>query len=159
MKITIAIVALAMIVGLIPATLVAQPPLKNSYSLAGIWNLKVTVPQMPSAIPAVSICSRDGSLTHIQAAGNYLDIGYGKWVQTDNSAFRITFVTETHGKAGEVKGSLRVQGTTTLSRSNDELTGSAQVEFLNQDGKVVYSGTAKVEGNRVQPSSSLTAMQ
>jgi hypothetical protein len=158
MKITSTIVALAMISGLIPATLVAQPPLKNN-NLRGTWSLKVTVPQMPSATSAIAICGQNYGLTYIQAAGNYLDIGYGKWTQTDNGKFRISFVTETHGKAGEVKGSLRVQGTAILSTSNDQLTGSALVEFLNQDRKLVYSGTAKVEGNRVHTASSLTAMQ
>jgi hypothetical protein len=154
-KITKRVIALAVMCAWIPGTLLAQPPHK---SLEGAWDLRIKVEHMPGTISAFSICKPDGGLTHVQAAGNHLVYGYGRWVPTGHSEFRLTFVTETNDKAGVRTGSQQVQGTG-IFRSDDEVTGTAAVQFLNQQGKVIYTGTAKVEGNRVHTSSRLTAMR
>jgi hypothetical protein len=156
-KITRRVIALAVMCVWIPSTLLAQPPHKKS--LAGTWDLQVKVQHMPGTISAVSICTLDGGVTHVQAVGNRLVYGYGWWVQTGHSEFRLTFVTQTNDKAGVRTGSQQVQGTAILSGSDDVVTGTAVVQSLNQEGKVVYSGTAKVKGNRVHTSSRLTAMR
>lgn len=141
----------------IPSTLLAQPPHKKS--LEGAWDLRIKVEHMPGTISAFSICNPDGGLTHVQAAGNHLVYGYGRWEPSGHSEFRLTFVMQTNDKAGVRTGSQQVQGTAILSGSDDVVTGTAVVQSLNQEGKVVYSGTAKVEGNRVHTSSRLTAMR
>jgi len=139
----------------IPGTLLAQPPHK---SLEGAWDLRIKVEHMPGTISAFSICKTGGGLAYVQAAGNHLVYGDGTWLRSRQSEFRLTFVTETNDKSGVRTGSQQVRGTAIL-RSDDVVTGNAVVQFLNQQGKVIYTGTAKVEGNRVHTSSRLTAMR
>jgi hypothetical protein len=155
-KITRRVIALAVVYVGISITLLAQSPHKKS--LAGTWDLKVQVEHMPGTISAVSICTPSGGLTHIQAAGNHFDYGGGRWVPIGQSEFRLTFVTQTNDKAGVRTGSQHVDGTAILGL-DDVVTGTAVVQSLNPEGKVVYGGTAKVEGHRVRTSSPLTAMR
>lgn len=155
MKITKRVIALAVMCAWIPGTLLAQPPHK---SLEGAWDLRIKVEHMPGTISAFSICKTGGGLAYVQAAGNHLVYGDGTWLRSRQSEFRLTFVTETNDKSGVRTGSQQVRGTAIL-RSDDVVTGNAVVQFLNQQGKVIYTGTAKVEGNRVHTSSRLTAMR
>jgi len=154
-KITKRVIALAVMCAWIPGTLLAQPPHK---SLEGAWDLRIKVEHMPGTISAFSICKTGGGLAYVQAAGNHLVYGDGTWLRSRQSEFRLTFVTETNDKSGVRTGSQQVRGTAIL-RSDDVVTGNAVVQFLNQQGKVIYTGTAKVEGNRVHTSSRLTAMR
>lgn len=157
MKTTIRVIALAVNCMMISGTLLAQP--SHSKSLAGTWDLRVKVEHMPGTISAVSICTPGSDLIYVQADGNRLVYGYGRWLTIGRSEFRLTFITQTNDKAGARTGSLRVEGTAALSPSDDGITGTAVVQSLDQEGKVVHSGTAKVEGNRVHTSSRLTAMR
>jgi hypothetical protein len=156
-KITRRVIALAVMYVGISTTLLAQPPHKKS--LTGIWDLKVKVEHMPGTISALSICNLHGDLTYVQAAGNHFDYGCGRWAQTGPNEFRLTFVTQTNDKAGVRTGSQQVEGTAIISGPNDVIMGTAVVQSLNSEGKLVYSGTAKVEGNRVRTPSHLTAMR
>jgi len=155
-KITKRVIALAVMCAWIPGTLLAQPPHK---SLEGAWDLRIKVEHMPGTISAFSICKTGGGLAYVQAAGNHLVYGDGTWLRSRQSEFRLTFVTETNDKAGVRTGSQQVQGTAIISESDDIVTGTAVVRSLDREGKLVYSGTAKVEGNRVHTSSRLTAMR
>jgi hypothetical protein len=155
-KTTRRVIALAIMCVGINSTVLAQPPHKKT--LAGTWDLRVTVEHMPGTISAVSICKPDSDLTYVQADENRLVYGQGTWISIGKSEFRLMFVTQTNDKAGARTGSLQVQGTADL-RSDDVLTGTAVVQSVNEQGKLVYSGTAKVEGNRVHTSSRLTAMR
>ena len=139
----------------VSGTLVAHPP--NKKSLDGLWNLVVKVQGMPGTISAVSDCKDDGSLTYVQSARNRLEVGKGTWKLVAPGKFMLTFVIETHDKAGAIKGLQRVQGTATLSGNG--VNGNAMVQSLNRDGSVVYSGTAEVVGHRVYTSSRLTAVR
>jgi hypothetical protein len=154
-KITKRVIALTVMCAWIPGTLLAQPSHKG---LEGAWDLRIKVEHMPGTISALSICDKDGHLMQVQAIGNRIVYGRGMWVQTSHSEFRLAFVTETNDKAGVRTGSQQVQGTA-IFKSDDEVTGTARVQSLDEKGKVVYSGTAKVEGNRVHTSSRLTAMR
>jgi hypothetical protein len=155
-KITRRVIALA-VMCVWTSTLLAQPPHKKS--LEGAWDLRIKVDHMPGTISAFSICKPDGGLTQVQAAGNHLVYGSGTWQPTSHSEFRVRFEMQTNDKAGVRTGSQQVQGTAIISESDDIVTGTAVVQSLDREGKLVYSGTAKVEGNRVHTSSRLTAMR
>jgi hypothetical protein len=156
-KITRRVIALAVMFLGISAPLLAQPP--HEKNLAGTWDLRIKIEHMPGTISALSICGQDGHLMQVQAAGNHLVYGIGTWVQTSHSEFQLRFVTETNDKAGVPTGSQQVLGTAILSGLGDVVAGTAAVQFLDRKGKVVYSGTAKVEGNRVHGTTGLTAMR
>jgi hypothetical protein len=93
---------------------------------------------------------------HIQPAGNDLVCAFGNWKQTGPGEFRVTLVTQMNDKGGAPTGSQLVQGTAFLSSSDDSVTGTAEVQYENREGKVVYRDTAKVEAHRVNTPRRLT---
>jgi len=158
MKIKSRLIGLAVVCLGIPATVVAQ---SKDEGLEGTWLLKMSVHNMPGTISAVSICNRDGSLEHFDyqpvprifgnGAETQLYVGSGSWVRKGNGQFEIKFKSEVPNR-----GSQQVEGIATLSASRNEVTGSAKVEFLNQDGTVVYAEPVTVIGHRA-PTSGFTA--
>jgi hypothetical protein len=154
MKIKSRLIGLAVVCLGIPATVVAQ---SKDEGLEGTWLLKMSVHNMPGAISAVSICNRDGSLEHFDyqpvprifgnGAETQLYVGSGSWARMGNGQFEIKFKSEVPNR-----GSQQVEGIATLSASRNEVTGSAKVEFLNQDGTVVYTEPVTVIGHRARTS-------
>jgi hypothetical protein len=158
MKMKSRLIALAVVCLGIPAAVVAQ---SRDRGLEGIYVLKITLHNMPGAISAVSICHGDGSLEEFDyqpvpsmfgnGARTQLLFANGSWFKNANGQFVIKY------KRGlPNNGSQQVEGIATLSASRNELTGSAKVEFLNQEGAVVYADNATVIGQRA-PTSRLTA--
>ena len=145
MKIKSRLIALAVSAG-IPFTLVAQSP-NDAYQNA--YALKISVPGVPWPISALSIYEPDGTLKEIDylPTRNLLGIegqvGYGHWSRTASGQFVVDYKTELSN--GQVR---QVHALTTLSASGDELTGTATVKLLNQDGSVVDSKNVTVTGGR-----------
>ena len=144
----------------IPTMLEAQAPPKKD--LTGEWVLTVSVPHVPVPMSAVAICGRYGSLTHFGyqpvpggiGAGAQLDVvGSGKWKQTGYNTFSIKYLTKIRNKAGEVNGSELVDGTVKVT--GDEVTGTAETRFLNENRNLLFRTPATVTGKRVTTPSSL----
>jgi hypothetical protein len=81
-------------------------------------------------------------------------VGYGNYVQTGAREFRLTIQTELPDHRSQ-----RVSGIAFLSESGDQVTGSAETQFLSQNGTVLYSTHVDVVGKRVPRLSRLTAMR
>jgi|HubBroStandDraft_6_1064221.scaffolds.fasta_scaffold1216994_1 hypothetical protein len=147
MKMTSRLIALALVCVGIPATVVAQPPKK----LTGKWKMEFTGPDMPG-ISAFSICEANGRLITVsyQRFPSILGIGAGtlcvsdgKWVQRGDN-IQVSFQTKLPDNRSQ-----RVVGTALLSESGAEVRGSAEAQFLREDGTVLYSTHVTVTGERV----------
>jgi hypothetical protein len=145
MKIQTRLFALAMCAGF-PATLVAQPP-NDSYQ--GAYLLKISVPGIPWPLSAFSMYEPDGTLKEIDylPTRNFLgieaEVGYGHWSRKPNGQFVVIYKTKLPN--GQVR---QVNALTSLSTSGNQLSGSATVNLLNQDGTVVDSKAVTVTGQR-----------
>lgn len=145
MKIKTRLIAIA-VSAAIPLTLVAQSP-SDSYQNA--YQLKISVPGVPWPITAVSIYEPDGTLKEIDylPTGNFLgvegQVGHGHWSRTASGQFVINYKTEWPN--GQVR---EVHALTTLSASGNELTGTATVTLLNQNGSVADTKNVTVTGER-----------
>jgi hypothetical protein len=153
MKLKTTLIAFAAACTGIPATLVAQPP-----DLRGIWVLEISVPGMSQPVSAVSVCHKDRRFDEFDyvrvpsffgGVKNQIYHGIGLWAPEANGRFGINYKIELPNG-----GSQQVQGEAILS--GDQLTGGAEVKFLNQAGKAVYNTRATVVGHRA-PRSGLTA--
>lgn len=104
-------------------------------------------------ISALSICEPDGALKEIDyvpslnfsrfGTGVEAEVGYGHWSQEASGSFVINYKTQLpNGQVGEV------HALTTLSESGNELTGTATVKLINQDGSVAETRNVTVTGVR-----------
>ena len=145
MKIKSRLIALAVSVG-IPVTLVAQSP---NEIYRGEYLLKISVPGVPWAMTASSTYEPDGTLKEIDylPARNFLGIegqaGHGHWSRTPSGQFVIDYKTQLPN--GQIR---QVHALTTVSASGNELTGTATVKLINQDGSVAETRNVTVTGVR-----------
>jgi hypothetical protein len=146
MKIKSRLIALAVSAG-IPVTLIAQSP---NEIYRGEYLLKVSVPGVPWAMTASSTYEPDGTLKEIDylPARNFLGIegqaGHGHWSRTPSGQFVIDYKTQLPD--GQIR---QVHALTTVSASDNELTGTATVKLLNRAGSVVDTKRVTVTGQRV----------
>jgi hypothetical protein len=145
MKIKSRLIALAVSVG-IPVTLVAQSP---NEIYRGKYLLKISVPGVSWAMTASSTYEPDGTLKEIDylPARNFLGIegqaGHGHWSRTPSGQFVIDYKTQLPN--GQIR---QVHALTTVSASGNELTGTATVKLINQDGSVAETRNVTVTGVR-----------
>jgi hypothetical protein len=140
------------------AMLLREPAEKEP--LVGVWEVSAS-PTGQSPLLSLAMFGGDGSFTTV---GGYkalppvpavdeiateLGPGCGRWATTGNREFRLTFYSVLW-KAGLVNGFQRVQDTLTLSESNNEYAGHAQVDFLDANWTVVFSTSSDVKGTRLE---------
>ena len=132
------------------SSLVAESS-NDAYQAA--YLLKIRVPGIPWQISALSIYEPDGTLKEIDyvpslnfprfGTGVEAEVGYGHWSQEANGVFAVNYKTQLP------KGQIReVHALTTLSASGNELTGTATVKLINQDGSVAETRNVTVTGVR-----------
>jgi hypothetical protein len=98
---------------------------------------------------ASSTYEPDGTLKEIDylPARNFLGIegqaGHGHWSRTPSGQFVIDYKTQLPN--GQIR---QVHALTTVSASGNELTGTATVKLINQDGSVAETRNVTVTGVR-----------
>ena len=153
------LIAVAILCAAIPAVLVAQSSEKKA--LAGVWEVKISAGGVPSPLLSIAIFGGDGSFTTTgntkfslaypnQGLGDERGPGYGRWAQTGDKEFKLTFYVVLL-KQGEVNGYMRVRSTLSLSDSGNEFTShECLAEFLDTNWKVLDSDNDKVTGTRLE---------
>jgi hypothetical protein len=153
------LIAVAVLCAAIPAILVAQSNEKKT--LAGVWEVKISAGGVPSPLLSIAIFGGDGSFTTTgntkfslglpnQVVGDERGSGYGRWAQTGDREFKLTFYAVLL-KEGEVNGYMRVRSTMSLSESGNEFTArECQVDFLDANWKVLDSENDEVKGTRLE---------
>jgi hypothetical protein len=153
------LIAVVLLLAAVPANLVAQSSEKKT--LSGVWEVKISAGGVPSPLLSIAIFGQDGSFTTTgntrfslapphQGLGDERDPGYGRWAQTGDSEFRLTFYVPLL-KGGEVNGYMRVRCTMRLSESGDEFTShECLAEFLDANWKVLDSDKDDVAGTRLE---------
>ena len=153
------LIAVVLLLAVVPADLVAQSSGKKS--LSGVWEVKISAGGVLSPLLSVAIFGQDGSFTTTgntkfslappnQGLGDERGPGYGRWAQTGDREFRLTFYVPLL-KGGEVNGYMRVRCTMRSSESGDEFTShECLAEFLNKNWKVLDSDKDDVTGTRLE---------
>jgi hypothetical protein len=130
--------------------------------LTGVWEVKIS----PTGVPpppmlAMAIFVEDGSFigTHdrvvppvpeILAVAADMGPAYGRWVQTADGEFQLTFYAAMWNKEGVISGFHRIQASIVLSESGDEFTGKTQADFFDANWKTLLSNTGEVKGTRLK---------
>jgi hypothetical protein len=151
---------LAVLCMTLPVMLVAQPAEKKT--LVGVWEVKISAGGVPPPpLVSIAIFGGDGGFSTtgntkfslappFQGLADQRGPGYGRWVQTGDREFKLTFYAVLW-KEGEVNGYLRVRSTMILSESGNEFTArECRVEFLDANWKVVDSDNDEVKGRRLE---------
>jgi hypothetical protein len=153
------LIAVALFLAAVPANLVAQ--LSEKKTLAGVWDVKISAGGVQSPLLSIAIFGQDGSFTTTgntkfslappnQSLGDQRGPGYGRWAQTGDREFKLTFYVVVL-KEGEVNGYMRVRCTMSLSESGNEFTTSKCVaQFLDANWKVLDSDQDMVNGTRLE---------
>jgi hypothetical protein len=155
-----ALIALPVLCVTISAMVHAQPTEKKT--LAGVWEVKVSAGGAPTPhLLSIASFGGDGSFTTTgntkfslappnQSLADERGPGYGRWVQTGDREFKLTFYAVLL-KEGEVNGYMRVRSTMILSESGNEFTArESQVDFLDPNWKVLDSDNDEVKGTRLE---------
>ena len=144
MKITNRLIALAVLCAGIPATVVA----KDS-EIVGSWALTVTVHNR--TFTALSTLDKEHHVMNIDYAppglfwpSSQVEVGYGSWTG-QNGHYLISYKSQLPHHMTRV-----VRGTGTLSGPG-VLIGNAEVTISDEDGRVVYAGTASILGTKAAP--------
>jgi hypothetical protein len=153
------LIGVALLLAAVPANLVAQSSEKKT--LAGVWDVKISAGGVQSPLLSIAIFGQDGSFTTTgntkfslappnQGLGDERGPGYGRWAQTGDREFKLTFYVVVL-KEGEVNGYMRVRCTMSLSESGNEFTTSKCVaQFLDANWKVLDSDQDMVNGTRLE---------
>jgi hypothetical protein len=153
------LIAVVLLLAAVPANLVAQSSEKKT--LSGVWEVKISAGGVPSPLLSIAIFGQDGSFTTTggtkfslappnQGLGDERGPGYGRWAQTGDREFRLTFYVPLL-RGGEVNGYIRVRSTMRLSESGDEfMSHECLAEFLNANWKVLDSDKDDVTGTRLE---------
>jgi hypothetical protein len=151
--------AIALILAAVPANLVAQSSEKET--LAGVWEAKISADGVQSPLLSIAIFGQDGSFTTSgntkfslappnQGLGDQRGPGYGRWAQTGDKEFKLTFYVPLLNE-GEVNGYMRVRCTISLSESGTEFTTrECLAEFMDTNLKVLDSDKDEVKGTRLE---------
>jgi len=153
------LIAVVLLLAAVPANLVAQSSEKKT--LSGVWEVKISAGGVPPPLLSIAIFGQDGSFTTTgstkfslappnQGLGDERGPGYGRWAQTGDREFRLTFYVPLL-RGGEVNGYIRVRSTMRLSESGDEfMSHECLAEFLNAKWKVLDSDMDDVTGTRLE---------
>ena len=153
-----AVIAVAVLCAAIPGVLAAQAPQKT---LTGVWEVKVSAGGLASPLRSIGTFGGDGSFATSgnskfslappnQGLGDERGPGYGRWAQTGDKEFKLTFYAVLL-KQGEVNGYMRVRTTIGLSDSGNEFTTSECVlQFLDANWKVLDSDQDEATGTRLE---------
>ena len=153
------LIAVTVLCAAIPVVLVAQAPEKKT--LAGMWEVKISAGGVQSPLLSIAIFGGDGSFATSgntrfslappnQGLGDERGPGYGRWAQTGDKEFKLTFYAVLL-KQGEVNGYMRVRTTMSLSDSGNEFTAhECVVQFLDANWKVLDSDQDEVTGKRLE---------
>jgi hypothetical protein len=153
------LIAVVLLLAANPANLVAQSSEKKT--LAGVWEVKISAGGVQSPLLSIAIFGQDGSFATVgnikfslappnQGLGDERGPGYGRWSQTGDREFKLTFYVVLL-KEGEVNGYMRVRSTVSLSESGNEFTTSECVaQFLDANWKVLDSDQDVVKGTRLE---------
>jgi hypothetical protein len=153
------LIAVVLLLAANPANLVAQSSEKKT--LAGVWEVKISAGGVQSPLLSIAIFGQDGSFATAgntkfslappnQGLGDERGPGYGRWSQTGDREFKLTFYVVLL-KEGEVNGYMRVRSTMSLSESGNEFTTSECVaQFLDANWKVLDSDQDVVKGTRLE---------
>jgi len=131
-------------------------------TVAGVWEVKVSAGGgSPTPLLSIAIFGGDGSFTtsanpKISLAAPHQDLadergpGYGRWAQTGENEFKLTFYSVLL-KDAEVTGYLRVRSTMILSDTGQDFASrECQVDFLDTNWKVLDSDNDDVRGTRLE---------
>ena len=156
------LIALAALSMAIPALLTAQSAEKKT--LTGVWEVKILPKDVPPPpLLSIAIFGADGSFATkvsakfppvppFQGFVDEVGPGYGRWVQTSDKEFKLTFYAVLL-KDGVANGYQRVHSTMILSEPGNEFTvHEGHVDFLDVNWNVVFSSTDEVTGKRLETS-------
>ena len=141
MKITTKLIALAVLCVGIPATVLA----KDS-DIVGAWVLNVKVQNRTFAALSTfddkhGLVELDYAPPSIFGPSRSVEVGYGSWKE-ENGHVLITYKSELPHHM------IRLVKATGILSQPGVVTGNAEVTFLEEDGKVVYTDTATVSGSK-----------
>src|SRR5262245_31107223 len=141
---------------------IARAVAAEEKDLTGVWEVKIS----PTGVPpppmlAMGIFGEDGSFigTHdralppvpeLQAVATDMGPAYGRWVQTGNREFQLTFYAAMWNKEGVISGFHRIQASIVLSESGDEFTAKTQADFFDANWKTLLTNTGEVKGTRLK---------
>ena len=75
---------------------------------------------------------------------------YGRWVQTGDQEFQLTFYAAMWNKEGVISGFHRIQASIVLSESGDEFTAKTQADFFDANWKTLLTNTGEAKGTRLK---------
>jgi hypothetical protein len=125
-----AIIALVTVALVLPDVLFGEPSEKKD--LTGVWEAKISPTGVPPPpMSALAMFRKDGSffgslnrrvppIPVIQAVATEMGPAYGRWVQTGDREFQLTFYATMWNKEGVISGFHRIQSTIVLSESGNE---------------------------------------
>ena len=135
----------------------AQNADESGKQLQGAWKITITPEEGgPPPFPALFTFTKDGGVIQADqgapAPGQPISIfsaGLGEWQRVAKRRFFITYTQLQYDQTLNLIGTFRGRITAELNVDISELTGELTVEFFNNEGALVFSGSGTVQGHRL----------
>ena len=128
-------------------------PPKNA--IVGSWVEHIIVPGGPPPFKSVGIYSADGTLMFSDQGGvtsnppQVFSSTAGSWTYVKERTFAWTAIALISDLDGNLVGTLKVRGETTLDQSGNRYTSRFLAEIFDTNGQILLSAPGTNEGRRV----------
>lgn len=130
-------------------------------TLEGTWigTLTVTGATLPTGVklPPAALPPPSQGLHTYSSKGGFISTGaaapgtqQGTWVQTGDRTFNLTGVTFSFDSKGQPAGMQKESEAITVNETFDAWTGIGKDEFFDAAGKLMFTGTATLQGTRLR---------
>jgi hypothetical protein len=125
---------------------------EHERNLIGAWEFTVTVPAGGFLLHGLKLVAPGGItlITDELELSQHEGPGFGAWVQTGERTFALTFVRQHFNATGTLVGKETIRETNMLDDNGDAFSGSATFEVSDLTGTVVSTGSATVQGTRIE---------
>ncbi len=130
--------------------------------LVGSWLVAGTATGAPASPPRLLVSFVPGGValrsaplqqpapTALGSDKMFISSTHGAWSRTGETSFGLTFHGFAFNANGEYLARQRIRVAVELNDNQDGFTGDARTDYFGPDGGVLASGTATVEGTRIQ---------
>jgi len=116
----------------------------------GVWTFFVHIDGAPPCqCIQIGRFNADGTVD-APGADNFTGAGLGLWQKTGFNTVSFAILQNSFNQDGSAGGEYVIRGTMTLNPTADQGTGTSTFQVLGNDGKVMFSGTAKFTATKLK---------
>lgn len=137
-----------------PSAAFAQTTSETTQSPEGAWFTTITLhnPKTVGPFRGLMTFAPGGGVVDTEQIdlANGSTPGIGSWTSSGQDTFALNLFRLLVDNKGNLRFTVKISVTFQLSKDSNAFNGSGTLEGIDPKGKVSFSGTVKIQGNRIQ---------